>query len=105
VEDTLPKRKVPELAALARKAYQDGCIIHVMLELWVDEHLKFIASKALLMLCAEVEAVLVGCWDNSIYLEDETSNPWPAMLWKCLTMTTHSIASASPSGSARDPPA
>jgi hypothetical protein len=27
------------------------------------------------------------------------------MLWKCLTMTTHSIASASPSGSARDPPA
>jgi hypothetical protein len=44
-------------------------------ELWVDKQFKFIASKALLTLCAEVEVALVGCRDCSIYLEDETSNP------------------------------
>jgi hypothetical protein len=48
-----------------------------MLELWVDEQLKFIASVALLTLCVETkaEAALAGCRDCSIYLEDETSNP------------------------------
>ena len=36
-EDILPKPEVPELVALACEAYQDGCIAHAMLELWVDE--------------------------------------------------------------------
>jgi hypothetical protein len=59
--------------ALAHKACQDGCITHATLELWVDEQFKFIMSKALLMLCAEV--ALARCRDCSIYLQDETSNP------------------------------
>jgi hypothetical protein len=59
--------------ALAHKAYRDGCITHATLELWVDEQFKFIASKALLMLCAEVAPA--GCRDCSIYLQDKTSNP------------------------------
>ena len=36
-EDILPEPEVPELVALARKAYRDGCIAHATLELWVDE--------------------------------------------------------------------
>jgi hypothetical protein len=60
--------------ALAREAYQDGCIVHATLELWSDEQLKFIASKVLLMLCAEAEKVPAGCHDCNICLEDETSN-------------------------------
>jgi hypothetical protein len=75
VGDILPNLKVPELVALAREAYQDGCIANTMLELWVDEQLKFIGSKALLMLCGEAKSVPVGCQDCSICLEDETSNP------------------------------
>ena len=47
-----------------------------MLELRVDEQLKFIVFEALLMLCteAEVEAAPAGCQDYNICLEDETSN-------------------------------
>ena len=45
-----------------------------MLELWVDEQLKFITSEAFLTLCAEAKAALSGCWDCSICLKDETSN-------------------------------
>ena len=89
---------------LARKACQDGCIAHATLELWVDEQLKFIASEALLTLCAEAEAAVAGCQDYSICLEDETSNP-TAGLWKYSSKAMHSTASASPSGSAGDPPA
>ena len=49
--------------ALAREAYWDGYITHAMLELWINEQLKFIMSEALLMLCveAEAEAVPAGC--------------------------------------------
>ena len=36
-EDILPKPEVLELTALAHEACWDGCIAHVMLELWVDE--------------------------------------------------------------------
>ncbi|XP_066381125.1 uncharacterized protein [Miscanthus floridulus] len=76
-EDILPEPEVPELVALVRQPCWDGCIAHATLEIWVDEQLKFIASEALLMLCVEVEAEAVpaGCWDCSICLEDETSNP------------------------------
>ncbi|XP_066344626.1 uncharacterized protein [Miscanthus floridulus] len=74
-EDNLPEPEVPKLVALAHEAYWDGCIAHATLELWVNEQLKFIASKALLMLCAEVEAALARCWGCIICLEDETSNP------------------------------
>ncbi|XP_066324147.1 uncharacterized protein [Miscanthus floridulus] len=74
-EDILPKPDVPELVALARKACRDGCIAHAMLELWVDEQLKFIVSEALLTVYAKVEAAPAGCRDYSICLEDETSNP------------------------------
>jgi len=103
-EDILPKPEVPNRMALAREACRDGCITHAMLELWVNEQLKFIASEALLTFCMDAEAALVGCWDYSICLEDETSNPAPAMLWKCSAAATHSTASASLSGSAGDPP-
>ena len=72
-EDILLELKVLELVAMAREAYQDGYIAHATLELWVDEQFKFIASKALLTLCAE--AALAGCWDYNICLQDETSNP------------------------------
>ena len=61
--------------ALTREAYQVGCIVHATLELWVDEQLKFIASEALLTLCAEAKAAPVGCPDYIFCLEDETSNP------------------------------
>ena len=37
--------------------------------------MKFIASEALLTLCAEAEAAPAGRRDYSICLEDETSNP------------------------------
>ena len=37
--------------------------------------MKFITSKALVSLYAEPEAAPAGCWDCSICLEDETSNP------------------------------
>ena len=74
-EDILPEPEVPELIALAREACRDGCIAHTMVELWVEEQLKFITSEALLMLCVETKAVLEGCWDCSICLEDQTSNP------------------------------
>ncbi|XP_066350377.1 uncharacterized protein [Miscanthus floridulus] len=74
-EDILPEPEVPQLVALACEACRDGCIAHTMLELWVDEQLKFIMSKALLTLCVEAEAVPAWCRDYSIYLEDETSNP------------------------------
>ena len=47
--------------ALVCVACRDGCIAHATLELWVDEQLMFIASKALFMLYAEVEAVPAGC--------------------------------------------
>ena len=60
-EDILLKPKVPELVALAREAYRDGCIAHATLELWVDKQLKFIASEVLLTLCMEVEAAPAGC--------------------------------------------
>ncbi|XP_066324187.1 putative RING-H2 finger protein ATL37 [Miscanthus floridulus] len=74
-EVILPKPEVPELIALVHKAYQDGCITHATLELWVDEQLKFIAFEVLLTLCVEAKAAPAGCRDCSIYLEDETSNP------------------------------
>ncbi|XP_066358114.1 uncharacterized protein [Miscanthus floridulus] len=73
-EDNLPEPEVPKLATLARKACWDGYITHAMLELWVNEQLKFIASEALLMFCVDAEVALVGCWDYNICLEDETSN-------------------------------
>ena len=60
-EDILPEPKVFKLMALAHKAYRDGCITHSTLKLWVNEQLKFIASEALLTLCAEAEAAPAGC--------------------------------------------
>ena len=36
-EDILLELEVPELTNLACEAYQDGCIAHATLELWVDE--------------------------------------------------------------------
>ena len=49
-EDILLDPKVLELVALECKACRDGCIAHAMLELWVDEQLKFIMFEAFLML-------------------------------------------------------
>jgi hypothetical protein len=61
--------------ALACEACQDGCIAHTTLELWVDEQLKFIASKALLTFCTKAEVAPIGCQGSSIYLKDEKANP------------------------------
>ena len=58
-EDILPEPEVLELMAQAREACQDGCIAHTTIVLEVDEQVKFIASEALLTLCAEVAPV--GC--------------------------------------------
>ena len=71
-EDILPKPKVPKLTALVREAYRDGYIADATIVHEVDEQVKFITFKVLLMLY--VEAALAGCRDCNICLQDETSN-------------------------------